>query len=101
MTEQTKTWTVEECITLCELMETKVLPELKALVDKLDEAIPCKQVQLISMDTESMINHLNDLKVNGPKPKFIDIPLEQSETTDPNQIDFNLEAKEPQRLEHD
>jgi len=49
---------------------------------KLIELLPCKQLQLINMDVESIFIHLEDLKENGPQPCFLDIPLVDSEMPD-------------------
>lgn len=61
------------------LLQTKILPELSDLMDRLFLALPCLQIQQAAIDCKSMIIHLEDLEENGAEAPLKDIPLSESE----------------------
>lgn len=60
------------------ILKDKILPELKNYVELMHEALPSEQFQIMVMDVENMLNHVNDWLDRGPKAPFKDIPLEDS-----------------------
>lgn len=62
-----------------EILFNTIIPHLTEVVHQLATALPCKQFQLISMDVESITQHLQDLHTHGPAEPFVDLPLEASE----------------------
>jgi hypothetical protein len=61
------------------LLQTKILPELSDLMDRLFLALPSLQIQQAAIDCKSMIIHLEDLEENGAEAPLKDIPLADSE----------------------
>lgn len=66
----------DEFITLLEL---KIVPELRDLLKKLYDSMPCLQLQQAHIDCESILMHLESLREDGPEEPLKDIPLSESE----------------------
>jgi hypothetical protein len=60
----------------------------------LNTSIPCKELQLSIMDAQSMLEHLNKFRVDGPSAPFIDVPLEDSEVEEEDFFKKNMSAVE-------
>jgi hypothetical protein len=71
----------EELKTVNELIGTMI--DTCITLVGLNTSLPCKEFQLSIMDTQSMIDHLNKFRVDGPSTPFQDIPLADSEVQDP------------------
>jgi hypothetical protein len=67
-------------------IKDNVLPELHALMVKMQTVLPAKQFQLALMDIENTQIQLADLYLHGPSTPFKDIPLEESEIADDTQV---------------
>lgn len=64
------------------ILEQKIVPELRDLMKKLYDVLPCIQIQQAHIDCESILMHIEDLKENGPGEPLKDIPLSESEVQD-------------------
>ena len=62
-----------------EILETKIVPELRDLMKKLYDSMPCLQLQQAAIDCESILLHLESLREDGPEAPLKDIPLAESE----------------------
>jgi hypothetical protein len=69
----------EDPMAFVELLQTKIVPELRDLMKKLFDALPSLQLQQAHIDCHSILIHLEDLKDNGPDEPLKDIPLSESE----------------------
>lgn len=85
-----------------DLLETKIVPELRDLMKQLLDSLPSLQLQQAHIDCISILDHLADLKENGPEAPLKDIPLEDSEIQedfqfpeDETELEF-AEDQEPQ-----
>lgn len=64
---------------VCDILETGLIPQLQTVLRMLEQAIPCKEFQLMLQDTESIMLHLQDLKENGPSAPFTEKPVEETQ----------------------
>lgn len=79
-----------DCISIAEehaddlntLLTAKIIPQVISFLQLLHSVRPSKQYQMALMDAESIQIHLADLKENGPKTPFVEVPVEQSETNE-------------------
>jgi hypothetical protein len=100
--EQAQQIMVEHHDEFIQLLEAKILPELKDLVGKLHLASPSKQLQLVAMDIESSISHLQDLIDNGADEPMYDKPRddmddqEEEAYDESDDLDFADEPEEDQ-----
>ena len=70
----------EELKTVNELIGTMI--DTCITLVGLNTSLPCKELQLSIMDAQSMIEHLNRFRVDGPSDPFIEVPLEASQVED-------------------
>lgn len=77
-----------------QLLDTKLLPELQDMVDLMRDAVPCEQFQVMSMDVESLRNHITDFIEKGARAPFKDIPLSETEIK-PDEFDAETMMETP------
>jgi hypothetical protein len=61
----------------------------KNSLKKIDDRYNCFQFQLMIQDFESILMHIEDLQNVGPKPVQKEIPLEESEITEEQELEDN------------
>lgn len=82
------------------ILETAIVPELRDLMAKVYEAVPCLQLQQALIDCESILIHLTSLKEDGPEEPLKDVPLSESEVEEdfifPEDDELVFEGEEPE-----
>ena len=68
----------------------KVAEVCRNSMQKIDERYACLQFQLIIQDLESILMHIEDLEVNGPKAPHSDVPLSESEISEEEELEDNI-----------
>jgi len=61
----------------------------KNSLKNIDSTYNCFQFQLMIQDFESILMHIEDLQNSGPKPVQREVPLEESEITEEQELEDN------------